>query len=124
LYAQERENLEKSNDSLKVSDDDGIDDCGGPPSLEVSSISCSSLRALLEEQISCISIPRLTKPCAEEIQRDKCPLEQDVEESNTPNKNAMIPDGSKVDPTFMLQDDEEDSALAHEYTAGVKGILP
>ena len=122
MYAQERENLEKSNDSLKVSDDDGIGDCGGPPSLEVSSDSSSSLRALLEEQISCISIPRLTKPC-EEMQRDKCPLDQDVEESNTPNKNAMIPDDSKVDPTFMLQDDEEDSALAPEYAADVKGIL-
>ena len=123
MCVQERENFEKSNDSLKVSDDDGIGDCGGPPSLEVSSISNSSLRALLEEQISCISIPRLTKPC-EEIQRDKCPLDQDVEESNTPNKNATIPDGSKVDPTFMHQDDGEDSSLAPEYTTDVKGILP
>ncbi len=57
------------------------------------------------------------------MQRDKCPLDQDVEESNTPNKNAMMPDDSKVDPTFILEDDEEDSALAPEYAADVKGIL-
>lgn len=113
--------MERSNSLLKVSDDDGKSACGDPPSTEVSSISSPPS----DGQVSPSSIPRLTlsSQSCDEIERDECPLDQDVEDL-TPDIDDKIPDGTKVDPTFLLRDDEEDFAQATVCTKGVKGMLP
>ncbi len=113
---------ERSNDLLKVSDNDGI---SGLPSLEARSNSSSSQSAQLDGQVSSISVLRLTlsSQSCDEIQRDECHLEQDVEEDIL-NRNDKIPDGTKGDPSFLLQNDEKDFTLAPEHTKGVKGMLP
>ena len=113
---------ERSNDLLKVSDNDGISNL---PSLEARSNSSSSQSTQLDGQVSSISVPRLTlsSQSCDEVQRDKCPLDQDVEEDIL-NRDGKMPDDTKSDPSFLLQNDENDFTLAPEHTKGVKGMVP